>query len=288
MNIVKTIEEIREKVGLARQRGLRIGFVPTMGALHAGHRSLIEAAKRQCSFVAVSIYVNPTQFGPSEDFSHYPRTLSADAAMCEKAGADIIFAPDDSVLYPSEQRAWVIVEKLTDNLCGKFRPGHFRGVATVCAKFFNIVGADLAFFGQKDAQQVAIIRRMVADLNLPLQIVTCPTVRDPDGLAMSSRNRYLSAEQRKQAVLLSASLRECKRLFAAGQRSSIDLIADMRVILSQGPLLQPEYIQIVDADTLEDVGWIERPALVAMAVRCGSTRLIDNCILDLQNGADSV
>ena len=203
MNIVKTIDEIREQVRQARQRGLRIGFVPTMGALHAGHCSLIETARRQCSFVVVSIFVNPTQFGPTEDFSRYPRNLSADAAMCEKAGADVIFAPEDSVLYPTPQRAWVTVEKLTDNLCGRFRPGHFRGVTTVCMKLFNIVGADAAFFGQKDAQQVAVIRRMVADLNLPLQIVTCPTIREPDGLAMSSRNQYLSAEQRKQAVLLS-------------------------------------------------------------------------------------
>jgi pantoate--beta-alanine ligase len=288
MNIVKTIDEIREQVQQARQRGLTIGFVPTMGALHVGHRSLIEMARRQCSFVAVSIYVNPTQFGPAEDFSRYPRNLSADAAMCEDAGADVIFAPDDSVLYPTPQRAWVTVEKLTDNLCGRFRPGHFRGVATVCAKFFNIVGADMAFFGQKDAQQVAVIRRMVADLNLPLQIVTCPTVREPDGLAMSSRNQYLSAEQRRQAVYLSSALRECKRLFTAGQRDTFALIAAMREILSQGILLQPEYIQIVDTDSLEDIERIDKSALAAMAVRCGQTRLIDNCILDLRNGPDSL
>jgi pantoate--beta-alanine ligase len=288
MNIVKTIDQIREQVQQARQRGLRIGFVPTMGALHVGHRSLIESARRQCSFVVVSIYVNPTQFGPSEDFSRYPRNLSADAAICEDAGADAVFAPEDSDLYPTPQRAWVTVEKLTDNLCGRFRPGHFRGVATVCAKFFNIVGADMAFFGQKDAQQVAVIRRMVADLNLPLQIVTCPTVREPDGLAMSSRNQYLSAEQRRQAVYLSSALRECKRLFAAGQRDASILIAGMREILSQGALLQPEYVQIVDSDTLEDVSRIDKPALAAMAIRCGSTRLIDNCILDLQNAPDSL
>jgi pantoate--beta-alanine ligase len=288
MNIVKTIDQIREQVRQARQQGLTIGFVPTMGALHVGHRSLIESARRQCSFVVVSIYVNPTQFGPAEDFSRYPRNLSADAAICEDAGADVIFAPADSVLYPTPLRAWVTVEKLTDNLCGRFRPGHFRGVATVCAKFFNIVGADMAFFGQKDAQQVAVIRRMVADLNLPLQIVTCPTVREPDGLAMSSRNQYLSAEQRSQAVYLSSALGECKRLFEDGQRDATVLIAAMRKILSQGALLQPEYVQIVDTDTLEDVSRIDRAALAAMAVRCGSTRLIDNCFLGLRNGPDSL
>lgn len=288
MKIVKTIEEIREEVRQARQHGHTIGFVPTMGALHAGHRSLIEAARKQSSFVAVSIYVNPTQFGPSEDFSRYPRTLSADAIVCERAGADVIFAPDDSTLYPTQQRTWVIVENLTDNLCGRFRPGHFKGVATVCAKFFNIVGPDLAFFGQKDAQQVAVIRRMVTDLNLPLQIVTCPTLREPDGLAMSSRNQYLSAEERKQAVLLSAALRECKRLCTAGQRDASALIEAMRSVLNQGSLLQPEYIQIVDGDSLEDVSRIDRPALAAMAVHCGQTRLIDNCLLGLQNGLDSL
>ncbi|NLH16838.1 MAG: pantoate--beta-alanine ligase [Phycisphaerae bacterium] len=288
MKIVKTIEEIRQEIRQARQHSHSIGFVPTMGALHAGHRSLIEAARKQCSFVAVSIYVNPTQFGPAEDFSRYPRNVTADAIVCEKAGADVIFAPDDSVLYPTEQRVWVVVEKLTDNLCGRFRPGHFRGVATVCVKFFNIIGPDQAFFGQKDAQQVVVIRRMVTDLNLPLQIVTCPTLREPDGLAMSSRNQYLSPEQRKQAVLLSAALRECKRVFSQGQHNVSALIAAMRMILSQGPILHPEYVQIVDMDSLEDIDTVDRPALAAMAVRCGQTRLIDNCLLGLQNGLDSL
>ncbi len=288
MKIVKTIQEIRRQIQQARKKSMSIGFVPTMGALHAGHRSLIEAARRQCSFVVVSVYVNPTQFGPTEDFSRYPRNLSADAVVCEKAGADVIFAPDDSVLYPTRQRVWVTVEKLTENLCGRFRPGHFRGVATICTKLFNIVTPDQAFFGQKDAQQVAVIRRMVLDLNLPLEIVTCPTVRESDGLALSSRNQYLSMEQRKQAVLLSASLRECKRLFSQGQLDASLLIAAMQTILNQGSLLQPEYVQIVDAETLEDLETVDRPALVAMAVRCGQTRLIDNCLLGLQNGLDSL
>jgi len=282
MESATTIEQVRQSVAAARTAGKRIGFVPTMGALHAGHVSLIEAAIGRCGYVVVSIFVNPTQFGPGEDFDKYPRDLEADMSICKQAGVDLIFAPSASKMYQKENITWVSVDKLTLNLCGKFRPGHFRGVTTVCAKLFNIVQPDIAFFGQKDAQQALVIKRMVADLNMPLQIVVCPTVREPDGLAVSSRNKYLSAEERKDAVLLSAALAECEKLVAAGQRSCEALIEAMRKIISESSKAQIEYISIVDTETLADIDVIEGRALVALAVKIGSTRLIDNVIISYQ------
>ncbi|RKY09155.1 MAG: pantoate--beta-alanine ligase [Planctomycetota bacterium] len=282
MESATTIEQVRQSVAAARTAGKRIGFVPTMGALHAGHVSLIEAAIGRCGYVVVSIFVNPTQFGPGEDFDKYPRDLEADMSICKQAGVDLIFAPSASEMYQKENITWVSVDKLTLNLCGKFRPGHFRGVTTVCAKLFNIVQPDIAFFGQKDAQQALVIKRMVADLNMPLQIVVCPTVREPDGLAVSSRNKYLSAEERKDAVLLSAALAECEKLVAAGQRSCEALIEAMRKIISESSKAQIEYISIVDTETLADIDVIEGRALVALAVKIGSTRLIDNVIISYQ------
>ncbi len=288
MKRIKTIEQVRFEVQRARHQDKTIGFVPTMGALHAGHLSLIHAARAQCGYVVVSIYVNPTQFGPREDLAKYPRMLDADSSACETAGVDALFVPDDSTMYPSEACTWVHVEKLTETLCGKFRPGHFRGVATVCMKLFHIVGADQAFFGQKDAQQVAVVRRMVTDLNLPLQIVVCPTVREPDGLAMSSRNRYLSVTERQDAVLLSSALKECHKLFSEGSRQADVLLHAMKKVLNQGSHIVPEYIQIVDAESLTDVSEIHRPALAAIAAHVGTTRLIDNCILDLRASSERV
>ncbi|MCI0499243.1 MAG: pantoate--beta-alanine ligase [Planctomycetales bacterium] len=282
MVTLHTIEQIRQAVQNARRQGRTIGFVPTMGALHEGHGSLIKAAQRQCGCVVVSIFVNPTQFGPAEDFSRYPRTLETDAAYCQKLGVDIIFAPCAEEMYPHEQLAWVQIEKLTAGLCGAARPGHFRGVATVCAKLFNCVQPDIAYFGQKDAQQAAVICRMVHDLNMPLKICVCPIIREPDGLAMSSRNRYLSADERRRALCLYHALQTCREQIVAGQRQVNRLTEAMHQIVerNQGRV---DYISIIDPQTLEPLIHIERKALVALAVYIGQTRLIDNLLLDLND-----
>jgi len=282
MEIIHTIEAIRQSVRQRCTEGKTIGLVPTMGALHAGHGSLIEAAAGECDFVVVSIFVNPTQFGLGEDLDKYPRTLETDAEFCEKLGADLIFAPSADEMYPSEQLTWVEVEKLTDGLCGANRPGHFKGVTTVCSKLFNIVGADVAFFGQKDAQQTAVIRRMVCDLNLPLEIRVCPIIREPDGLAMSSRNRYLSAEERKHALCLHRALTVCREQIAAGQRDTNSLIGTMEAVIEQDQA-QIDYVGIVDAETLEPFEIVTDGALVALAIHVGPTRLIDNILIDLNN-----
>jgi pantoate--beta-alanine ligase len=280
MKIAKTIKSVRKLVRAARDAGKRVGFVPTMGALHIGHISLIEAAKKRCDFVVVSIFVNPTQFGPSEDFEKYPRPLAVDLKICRKAGVDVVFAPTSKEMYGDENLTWVNVEKLTGPLCGQSRPGHFRGVATVCAKLFNIVLPDVAFFGQKDAQQAVVIKKMVADLNMPLKIVVCPTVRQADGLAVSSRNQYLTPEQKKDAVFLYKSLQKCREMVEAGITSVPEIAAQMRKILNSSPLIEIEYIGIVDAETLEAIDRISGRVLAALAVRIGPTRLIDNILLD--------
>jgi len=284
MKIVEKILEVRKLVADAKAVGKTVGLVPTMGALHEGHFSLIRTAKKQTDFVVVSIFVNPTQFGPTEDIDKYPRTLDADAAGCEKSGADVIFAPTPDEIYPQQNlswgNVWVNVEKLDQPLCGKNRPGHFRGVATVCAKLFNIVQPDAAFFGQKDAQQSIIIQRMVADLNMPLKIVICPTVREKDGLAMSSRNRYLNADERKDAALLYAALQEAEILIAGGLRDSKKIIGEMEKIIKLSGLTKIDYIDIVNAKTLEEVEQVKGETLLAIAVKIGSARLIDNIIVD--------
>jgi pantoate--beta-alanine ligase len=251
-----------------------------MGALHIGHISLIEAADKDCDFVAVSIFVNPTQFGPGEDFEKYPRPLEADLEICRKAHVDVVFAPEPRQMYPAKNITWVNVEKLTEPLCGRSRPGHFRGVTTVCAKLFNIVAPDAAYFGQKDAQQAIVIKRMVADLNMPLEIVICPTVREPNGLAVSSRNQYLSEQQKKDAANIYKSLQTCRRLIDAGTTETRQIIAEMQKILQQIPSGQIEYISIVDAETLESIKKIDGEVLAAVAVRIGTTRLIDNILVD--------
>ena len=280
MRIVHTVDEVREQVSVARQSGHRIGFVPTMGALHAGHGSLIEKAVSECGFVVVSIFVNPTQFGPTEDLDKYPRTLDTDAAYCEELGADLIFAPSAEEMYPQEQLGWVDVETLTDGLCGASREGHFRGVTTVCAKLFNIVGPDVAYFGQKDAQQATVIKRMAADLNMPLDICVCPIVRESDGLAMSSRNRYLTDDERKRALCLSQALNHCKEQIAAGERDVSVLVGEMTQILEQQQA-KVDYVSIVDTETLESIRQIEQNALILIAAYIGKTRLIDNLLIDL-------
>jgi len=280
MRVTKTIEEVRSLVSNARSEGSKIGLVPTMGALHVGHISLIEAAVKDCDFVAVSIFVNPTQFGPGEDFEKYPRPLEADLEICRKAHVDVVFAPEPEQMYPTENVTWVTVEKLTEPLCGRSRAKHFRGVTTVCAKLFNIVAPDAAYFGQKDAQQAIVIKRMVADLNMPLEIVVCPTDREPNGLAISSRNKYLTAQQKNDAANIYKSLQTCRRLIDAGTMATCQIIAEMQKILQQIPSGEIEYISIVDAERLESIEKIAGKVLAAVAVRLGPARLIDNILVD--------
>ena len=287
MKIVHTINEIRQSVLEKKKQNTRVGLVPTMGALHAGHGLLIEAAANECDFVVVSIFVNPTQFGLGEDFEKYPRTLESDAAYCEQLGADVIFAPSADQMYPAQQLTWVDTEKLTGVLCGASRPGHFKGVTTVCAKLFNIVQADIAYFGQKDAQQAMVIQRMVKDLNMPLEIRVCPIIREDDGLAMSSRNKYLSTDQRKQALCLYKALTTCQSQIAAGQRQAAPLIDAMSRMIQQHQG-QIDYISITDPHTLEPLEQIEQRALVLVAVYIGKTRLIDNLLIDLNTPANPI
>ncbi len=280
MEVAKTIESVRSLVRAARSAGKKIGFVPTMGALHIAHISLIEAAIKECDFVVVSIFVNPTQFVPGEDFEKYPRPLEADLKICEKAGVDVVFAPTPEQMYPSENITWVNVGKLTETLCGRSRPGHFRGVTTVCAKLFNIVAPDIAFFGQKDAQQAVVIRRMVADLNMPLKIVVCPTVREPNGLAVSSRNQYLTDQQKQDATSIYRSLQKCEEMIKAGTKDAGIIINEMQKVLKQVPSIEIEYVSIVNAETLQSIDRITGKVLAAVAVRIGPARLIDNILVD--------
>ena len=280
MEVAKKIEKVRSLVKIVRSEGRKIGLVPTMGALHIGHISLIEAAVKDCDFVVVSIFVNPTQFEPGEDFEKYPRPLEADLEICKKAGVDVVFAPSPQQIYPAENVTWVNVEKLTEPLCGRSRPGHFRGVTTVCAKLFNIVAPDAAYFGRKDAQQGIVIRRMVADLNMPLEIVIYPTVREPNGLAVSSRNQYLTVQQKKDAANIYKSLQTCRRMIDAGTIETNQIIAEMQKILQQVPSIEIEYVSIVDAETLESIEKIAGKVLIAVAVKIGPARLIDNILVD--------
>ena len=252
-----------------------------MGALHAGHVSLIEAARKKCDYVAVSIFVNPTQFGPAEDFNKYPRPIEEDLKKCETAGADLVFNPTAMEMYPEKNITWVNVEKITENLCGHSRPGHFRGVTTVCTKLFNIVTPDIAFFGQKDAQQAIVIKRMAAELNMPLEIIVCPTVREKSGLAMSSRNKYLSEQGRQDAAYIYKSLQKCSEMVNSGIRNTKTIIEEMRNILRQKESIEIEYISVVDEKTLENIDSINDKSLAAVAVRIEGTRLIDNFPIDI-------
>jgi pantoate--beta-alanine ligase len=279
MKICKTIDDMRAASRQTRREGKRVGFVPTMGALHDGHLSLVRAAKANCDVVAVSIFVNPLQFGPSEDLAKYPRTLEGDIELLEKEAVNMLFAPTPEEMYPAGAVTYVTVEDLSEKLCGKSRPGHFRGVTTVVAKLFHIVEPDVAFFGQKDAAQTTIIRRMVRDLNLPVEIVICPIVREPDGLAMSSRNAYLSRQERKSALVLHRALTEVKSRFDQGERSATTLIEAARQVLAREPAMRLDYFEIVDPETLDPMQELATSALVAVAGFVGNTRLIDNILL---------
>jgi pantoate--beta-alanine ligase len=263
----------------ARADGRRLGLVPTMGALHEGHLSLVRAARRSCDAVAVSIFVNPTQFGPAEDFTKYPRSFDRDCQLLEAEKVDIIFAPSDQEMYAPGASTLVTVEGLSDKLCGRSRPGHFRGVVTVVSKLFNIAEPDTAFFGQKDAAQAVIIRRMVRDLNFDVEIVVCPIVREADGLAMSSRNAYLSPAERKSATVLYRSLMRVQMLADKGERRAAALVAAARDVLAEEPSVRVDYFEIVDQETLDPAPDIAQGALVAVAAFVGATRLIDNLVL---------
>jgi pantoate--beta-alanine ligase len=270
---------MRAASGVNRRAGKRLGFVPTMGALHEGHLSLVRAARASSNVVAASIFVNPTQFGPNEDLAKYPRSFDRDCDLLEREGVELLFAPSVEEMYPAGTVTWVTVEGLSDKLDGRSRPGHFRGVTTVVAKLFHIVEPDTAFFGQKDAAQVAIIRRMVRDLNLPVEIVTCPIVREPDGLAMSSRNAYLDAEQRKRALVLHRSLMRVQGLADGGEREASKLVAAGRKELAEEGSVRLDYFEIVDPDTLNPAQDTSGGALAAVAAFVGGTRLIDNILL---------
>lgn len=276
MKVFNEIEACYGAVRDVQRLGGRVGLVLTMGALHEGHASLIEAARRRCRSVAVTIFVNPTQFGPDEDFEKYPQTLKADLAACEASGVDIVFTPTVETMYPRGFKTTIHVSGLTEGLCGANRPGHFDGVTTIVAKLLNILPADVLFFGEKDYQQLLVIRRMVRDLSLPVEIVSCPTVREKDGLACSSRNRYLSPSQRSQAAVLSRALFSARDRIAAGHRRVMELVSRIRSeILAAGPA-EIDYIEIVDAEALDALTEVDRPARIALAVRIGPCRLIDN------------
>jgi pantoate--beta-alanine ligase len=279
VNIFATIEEVRAACRAAKREGKRLGLVPTMGALHDGHLSLVRAARASCDVVAASIFVNPAQFGPNEDLAKYPRSFERDCAQLEKEKVDLLFAPAVEEVYPPGAVTWVTVEELSEKLDGRSRPGHFRGVTTVVAKLFHIIEPDAAFFGQKDAAQVAIVRRMARDLNLPVEIVVCPIVREADGLAMSSRNAYLDPRQRMQALVLHRSLMRAQSLFDQGERNAAKLIAAAREEFAAENLARLDYFEIVNPDTLDPVEDVSDGALVAVAAGIGTTRLIDNILL---------
>jgi len=276
MQVVRTIAEVR---AIRRALPGTWGFVPTMGYLHEGHLSLVRRARAENDHVAVSIFVNPTQFGPHEDYNRYPRDLERDLRLLEPLGVDLVFAPSVEEMYPPGFQTWVIVEGVSRPLEGAARPGHFRGVATVVTKLFNIVQPDRAYFGQKDAQQAVVIRRMVQDLNIPVEIVVCPTVREPDGLAMSSRNTYLNPEERRAATVLFRALQAAKARYEQGERDAERLREAMREVIQAEPLARLDYVSVADPETLQELDRVEDRALLSLAVYIGKTRLIDNILL---------
>jgi pantoate--beta-alanine ligase len=276
MKVVETIAELRK---LRLKLPKPIGFVPTMGYLHQGHLSLVKQARAENPSVVVSIFVNPTQFGPQEDFTRYPRDTKRDLALLEKEKVDLAFMPTAEEMYPTGFDSWVEVGKLAERLEGASRPGHFRGVATVVAKLFNIVQPDRAYFGQKDAQQLIVIKKMASDLDMHLEVIAVPTVREPDGLAMSSRNTYLNAEERKQATVLYQALKLAQKLYTGGEKDARVIRQQMTVLIDKQPLAKIDYISIANAETLDELDKIKPPALVSLAVRIGKTRLIDNAVV---------
>lgn len=279
MNLLRDASAMQAEALALRSAGRRIGLVPTMGFLHEGHASLIRIARARADIVIVTLFVNPTQFGPAEDLGAYPRDFDRDRAVCEAEGTDLLFAPETPAMYAADHSVWIDETRLSRGLCGAARPGHFRGVCTVVAKLFNLTQPHLAVFGEKDAQQLRVIRRMVRDLDIPVEIVAGPTVREPDGLAMSSRNSYLSTDERRQATCLARALAEAKRLAAGGERSAAAVRAAMESVIARESSARIDYIDIVDDATLEPVKTIDRPALAALAVFIGKTRLIDNAVL---------
>ena len=284
MESIHTIDWMKQVTRAARAEGRVVGLVPTMGALHEGHLSLVRAARQQCAPVVVSIFVNPAQFGPNEDLAKYPRQMERDRAMLEELGVDYLFAPSADEIYPDGFRTYVEVQGLSDRFEGKSRPGHFRGVATVVLKLFEIVQPHFAYFGRKDAQQARVIRQMTQDLNHDTEVVTCPIVREHDGLAMSSRNAYLSDEQRRAATVLYRALGVARHEILGGTRDAATLVRAIRDVLAKEPLAQPDYVEIVDADTFEQVVLLRRNCLVLMAVRLGATRLLDNMLVEELGG----
>jgi pantoate--beta-alanine ligase len=280
VEIIHTVEWMKQAARQARAEGRVVGFVPTMGALHAGHLSLVEAARRDASPVIVSIFVNPKQFGPQEDLSRYPRTFEKDQEQLDRLGVDFVFAPSVEEMYPQGFRTTVNVDGLGDRLEGKVRPGHFRGVTTVVLKLLEIVGPQFAYFGRKDAQQLRIIRQMAADLALDTEIVSCPIVRELDGLAMSSRNAYLSPVERRVAAVLHRALDAARLAIAAGEHDAFRLTQTIRGVLSDEPLAAPDYAELVDADSFESVTRLRGDCLAVLAVRIGATRLIDNMFIE--------
>lgn len=283
MEIVKGIKDLQTKVNALRRAGKTIGFVPTMGYLHEGHLTLVREAKKSCDVVIVSIFVNPLQFGPKEDFSKYPRDFNRDCSMLKAENTDIVFAPEANEMYSDGFQTFVEVTEVTKTLCGASRPGHFRGVTTVVLKLFNAAKPDKAFFGEKDFQQLVTIRRMVKDLNLDIEIIGVPIVRETDGLAMSSRNTYLNSEERKSALSLYKSIQVAKQLVGTGEKSVAKIVSAVKEVIEQTPLTRIDYVKLCDLDTLEyiEAGEINKSALLALAVFVGNTRLIDNCVLEV-------
>ena len=281
MRVVEKVNDVRSTVKEWKENGLKVGFVPTMGYLHEGHESLIKRASEENDKVVVSIFVNPIQFGPKEDLSTYPRDLERDSKVCEGAGADIIFHPKSEEMYFEDFSTFVDMNGLTSGLCGKSRPTHFRGVCTVVTKLFNIVSPDRAYFGEKDAQQLAIIKRMVRDLNIDVEVIGCPIVREKDGLAKSSRNTYLSIEERSAATILSKALNIAREKIKDGERTSSNIISTIKEIIESEKLARIDYIEVVDSFSMEGVDTIEKSVLVAIAVFIGKTRLIDNFTYEL-------
>ena len=279
MQIATTINEVRANVKAWKKEGLSVGFVPTMGYLHEGHGSLISRARAENDKVVVSIFVNPMQFGPGEDLESYPRDLDKDSAYCESLGADLIFHPEPEEMYTDGFCSYVDMSVLTEELCGLSRPVHFRGVCTVVNKLFNIVQPDQAYFGQKDAQQLAIIKRMVQDLNMDLEIIGCPIVREEDGLAKSSRNTYLSAGERQAALVLSRAVKLGQELVAGGETDAKKIVSEMRAFIEKEPLARIDYVKAVDGLTMRQIDTVKSPMLVALAVYIGKTRLIDNFMI---------
>ena len=278
LEVIETVDAIRERLQPVRLSDDLMGLVPTMGAFHEGHLSLIREARQDCDTVVVSVFVNPHQFGPGEDFRTYPRTLESDLAYCEELGVDLVFTPSVKEMYPAEQLTFVEADRLGDHLCGVYREGHFKGVATVVLKLLNIVQPDRAYFGEKDAQQLAIVRRMVHDLNLQVQIVPLSIVRESDGLAMSSRNQYLQPQERERAPVLYRALQMAQKQIEAGETGSHLILGEARRVLEEEPLIEVDYLDLVDPDEMQPVSEVTGPVRVCAAIRIGSSRLIDNIL----------